>query len=92
MSDTNQVNATGEAKPKTEAQLKREAEKEAKKAQKLAKLEEKQKKRNEQEEAKKDKEPKKKVKAKDIIEYTANTKAGDKKGRLILVIHKKIVC
>ncbi|CAD5235425.1 unnamed protein product [Bursaphelenchus xylophilus] len=63
-----------EKKPKTPAQLKKEAEKAAK----LAKFEAKQKKQQEEKAKVKDKAPKKELK-KDVIEYTGNTKLGEKK-------------
>ncbi|CAD5228298.1 unnamed protein product [Bursaphelenchus okinawaensis] len=61
-------------KPKTEAQLKKDAAKAAK----LAKFEAKQKKQQEEKAKAKDKEPKKELK-KDVIEYKGNTKPGEKK-------------
>jgi septal ring factor EnvC (AmiA/AmiB activator) len=77
-----QPNAAGEVKQKTPAQLKKEQEKAAKNAAKLAKFEEKQRKLKEEEEAKKNKEQKKEVKTKTVVEYTANTELGEKKGIL----------
>uniref|UniRef100_A0AC34FKF9 Valine--tRNA ligase n=1 Tax=Panagrolaimus sp. ES5 TaxID=591445 RepID=A0AC34FKF9_9BILA len=65
---------------KTPAQLQKEAEKKAKQAAKLAKFQEKQKKLDEQKTVAKPKEAKKKdEKVKQITEYTANTKPGEKK-------------
>lgn len=68
-------NVGADGKPKTGAQLR----KEQLKAEKLAKFQEKQKKMEALKEKQKDK-PQKEVKAKAIIEYTSNTKLGEKKG------------
>lgn len=70
-------------KPKTEAQLKKEAAKAAK----LAKFEAKKQKQEVDKVKAKDKEPKKDVKKKEVLEYTANTKLGEKKGSRLAVVH-----
>lgn len=76
----NTVEAT--AKPKTEAQLKKDQER----AEKLAKFEEKKKRKEQEAVAKEQKEKKSKGKAKNIIEYTENTKPGERKGIFRILI------
>lgn len=76
---------TATAKPKTEAQIKKDQER----AEKLAKYEEKMKKLKEQEVAKGQKEKKSRDKAKTIIEYTKNTKPGERKGTFRILFHSQ---